>query len=351
MYEFHLNPDQEKRARELHQSSTVIDICHTSRFDASNPIVDGKEFIERAFLGGLNIASQSLIGSSEEDFRAAIKEINQIDRLITTHPDKFMLVTTATDIEKAKEMEKIGLILGFQNATPLENDWLNILPVFFKLGIRIIQITYNERNLLGSGCLESNDTGLTAYGAQVVRALNRYGIMIDLSHVGDRTSADVIELSGDPVLFTHANPRKLNSSPRNKPDDLLKACAEKGGIIGVVAWAVIAATCEGIPPTIEDYFAHIDYLVNLVGIDHVAIGTDINESYRARPIRSAFEQQYSFMLGRFGEMVAPGVDGLHYVHDLPNITRVLVHHGYSDEDVSKILGGNFIRVAKQIWSR
>ena len=350
MKELQLSSEQEARAMSLHKKAIVADMALTGSFAFPAPVVNGVPYYERAVAGGLTVAAHTM-GDSRPDFREALIDVNLHHRLIAQNPDKFLLVTRSDDFHKAKEEGKIGLVLGFQNATPLGNDWLNYLPAFHALGVRVIQLTYNETNLLGSGCQEPVDIGLTGYGRQVVRAMNQLGMLVDLSHVGDRTCMETIEVSQDPVVLSHANPRALNSNSRNKPDEIIKAIAAKGGVIGCVAWAVLASTKEGVYPTVFDYVDHIDYLVNLVGIDHVMVGSDINENLRSLPVKSTFETIYSFMLGVYGNTPGPATTGFASVEEFPNLTRALVKRGYSDSDILKIWSGNAIRVAKQVWDR
>lgn len=341
-------PDSE--VRRVHGDAIVVDAELSGYFIAPNPVVNGKGYLQRALEGGLTAAVQTL-AAGNTTFRGALERINQCYQLVEAEPQCVMMVRTSRDIEEAKRTGRIGLIFGFQDGTPLEDDWPNLLPACWRLGVRVIQLTYNEQTRIGSGCLEPSDFGLTAYGRQVVGAMNRFGVMINLSHCGEKTSFDAIDLSEDPCIITHANPKKLNPSPRNKSDDLIKALAAKGGIIGVVAWSVIAALKPGVPPTVDDLVTHVDYLVNLVGVDHVCLGSDINESFRVMPIPSAFETQYSFMLTAFKGRAAATLDRFSAVDEYPNFTRALLARGYSETDVKKILGSNFMRLARAIWDK
>jgi membrane dipeptidase len=169
------------------------------------------------------------------------------------------------------------------------------------------------------------------------------GIIIDLSHVGTQTSVDTIALSADPVLFTHSNVRSLNPHPRNLPDEVIKAVAAKGGVIGINTWEEFCTQAPKLNATLSDFLDHMDYVVKLVGVDHVGIGSDVNENWSALPIRSDYETMYGYR--------APGLAGYTYVHEIINVTRGLVARGYTDEDISKVLGGNFMRVARQVWDK
>ena len=346
--ELQLSNEQEARAMSLHKKAIVADMSLTG--SSAHPVLprNGKTYYERMTAAGLTIASHTL-GHAEPDFHNGLEDANIHNRLVAQNPDKYMLVTRSEHFRQAKEEGKIGLVLTFQNATQLEDDWLNYLPVFHALGVRVIGPTYNTTNLLGSGCLEPVDNGLTGYGRQVIRAMGHIGMLVDLSHTGDRTCRETLEVAQDPVLLTHANPRALNASPRNKPDDILKAVAASGGVVGVVAWNVLCMTKPNVQPTILDLADHIDYLVNLIGVDHVGLGSDMNENFDALPVKSNFAEVYGWMMEGVRNMTEPV--GFGSVDDYPNLTRVLVKRGYSDSDILKILGENYMRVAKQVWDR
>jgi len=175
------------------------------------------------------------------------------------------------------------------------------------------------------------------------------GIIIDLSHVGMQTSMDAIEMSEDPVLFTHSNVYAISPHVRNLPDEVIKAVAAKGGVIGAVTWEPITAR-PGKEGVLGDMLDHIDYIVNLVGVDHVGIGSDRNDCMRVMPILSDFEARYAYMI-QGQKKRGPGIDGYDEVEDIINVTRGLVARGYSDEDIKKVLGGNFMRVARKVWDK
>lgn len=338
------------RVQELLRKIPIVDMCLSGSFAHPAVHVNGKSLYARAVDGGLTAAVLTLAGE-RASFRSTMTNVITHWRLAESQSDKFLIVKDVDDIHRAKREGKIGMILGFQNGTPLEDDWLNTLAAFWYLGVRLIQLTYNERNAIGSGCLERNDGGLSAYGLQVVHGMNRYGILIDLAHTGVKTSRDVIDLSADPVVISHANPTALNPSFRNKPDDLIQALAAKGGVIGLVAWNVLVEKAPGKRPTVEDYVDHIKYVVDLVGVDHVGIGSDINDNFRALPVRSEFEEKYHFMLGAYADIANAWPDGFSGVEQYPNLSEAMAARHFSDDDIQKILGGNFLRVAQQVWGR
>jgi membrane dipeptidase len=280
-----------------------------------------------------------------ENQTEAARALATWDRLIAENEDIVRHVRTTDDIRAAAREHRVGLIYGFQNGTPFEDE-IGFVEQFARLGVRIVQPAYMTQNAIGSGCLEVVDSGLSMFGKDVIRGLNTQRITIDLSHCGPKTTIDAIEASSRPVLFTHANARKLVDNPRNKSDEQLFALAEAGGVVGAVAFQSFLA-----PPTrgalLDDLLDHIDYLVEILGIDHVAVATDFTEG---RP--------EGFLDRAFGRNAPTGVtppwpwlgpNGFETVDDFPNVTLGLLGRGYDEQDVRKILGENFLRVFEETW--
>ena len=236
------------------------------------------------------------------------------------------------------------MIFGFQNTGPIDGN-PRMLAVYHALGVRIIQLTYNDENAVGFGCMAPEDKGLTPFGREVVAEMNRLGIVVDLSHCGHKTTMDAIDTSKGPVAFTHANPLALAKSPRNKPDSAFKALAAKGGVAGVVllpAWL----THHG-KAGLEDYLNAIDYLVNLIGIDHVGLGTDFMEEIPAEIMMAALKGISAENLQKYyGSSI---VNGFESAAEFPKVTEGLLSRGYSPEDVKKIMGGNWLRLYEEVW--
>jgi microsomal dipeptidase-like Zn-dependent dipeptidase len=228
-----------------------------------------------------------------------------------------------------------------------------MLEVYHALGIRFMQLTYQRRNLVGDGCGERTNAGLSKFGVEVVKELNRLGIVIDLSHVGVRTTLETIELSAHPVAVTHSGVRALCDTVRNKTDEELKALAARGGVIGIPpksGFLTENGLREG--TTIDDYIKHIDYVADLVGIDHVGIGTDVGDERKYTVERmSAFNQRYPEVAIIDGDLRTEVMHtaGLQSPGTLYNITAGLVRRGYSDADIRKVLGENFARVFREVW--
>jgi len=218
---------------------------------------------------------------------------------------------------------------------------------FYALGQRVSQLTYNAQNLLGSGSTERIDGGVSDYGVAIIKAMNDAGMLIDVSHSGDRTTLDAIELSPKPIAFTHSNCRALNNHPRLKTDEAIKALAAKGGVMGITGVRMFVKGSE--PTTIEDIVDHIDHVVKLVGIEHVGIGSDSDLlGYDKLPaeinkqLRASYKSSYAFR-----EKI--DTDGFDHPKKTYTLTDALIRRGYSDANISLILGGNFRRLLADTW--
>lgn len=283
-----------------------------------------------------------------ENFRETIRNISAWDHLFRKYSDLIVPVKTTADIKTAKSAGKTGIILGFQNSVPVEDD-LDLLAIFHALGVRVIQLTYMEANYAGQGCLERIDAGLTNFGREMIEQMNRLGILVDLSHVGYRTTMDAIAASKKPVAFTHANPKSLWNHPRNKSDEQIKAVARRGGVVGATIFPAFLPS--GNKATIEEYIDVILYLADMVGIDHVAIGTDFTEN---QP-RAFFDW---LLTGKSKKGPAMTLEhplsnprGIADPRDFPNITRTLQTRGLRAADIEKILGLNWLRLYRTVWER
>ncbi len=292
------------------------------------------------------------VSSHRDDTVQAINKIIQFYWLLEQFPQSTLLVEKSSDIHRAKKEGKLGIILMFQTASPLGAN-VHLLRIFRRLGVRVIELAYNESSPLAAGCLEPSNGGLTSLGIQVIGEMNRIGILIDLSHVGERSSLEAIEVSKDPVIFSHSNARKLQENPRNVTDEQIKACAAKGGVIGLSSFsAFVGSTQGGRHPTLQEYLRHMDYLIDLVGPDHVGIGTDIMVSeptdgvwWRATTGRlySAVSQEMTYE--------THNIKGFMHHSDLPGVANAMVDHGYEASVIRKIIGGNWQRVYRQVWDK
>ncbi len=268
------------------------------------------------------------------------------------HQELVVLATTTEDIVRAKENGQVAFVVSLEGAAMIENE-LDRIDILYGLGVRCLGIAYSEANALGSGLKEPHDGGLTSFGRQAVKRMNKLGIAIDVSHSGDRTSMDTIEVSDKPIFITHAGARALWNSSRLKPDEVIKACAEKGGVIGIEAAPHTTITEKNPRHSIESFMEHFEYCAELVGIDHVTFGPDALFGDHVG-LHHALSNALSIGASR-GALEYPEVewvDGLESPAEaFPNIVRWLVTHGYSDEDIAKAVGGNVMRVLKEVWYR
>src|SRR5438105_11943886 len=268
------------------------------------------------------------------------------------HQDLVIRAETLDDIRRAKANGQIALVPALEAATSIENE-VDRLDVLYGLGIRQSGIAYSEANTLGSGLREPCDGGLTEFGRRAVRRMNKLGIAIDISHSGDQTSMDTIEVSEQPIFITHVGARALWNTRRMKPDPIFKACADKGGVIGIEAAPHTTLTEKHPRHSIESFMEHFEYIANLVGIEHVAFGPDTMFGDHVA-LHNLFAASLSIASARG---LGP-IDFVEYVDGIenpaeafPNIVRWLVAHGYSDDDIARSIGGNVTRVLEDVWWR
>ena len=296
------------------------------------------------------ITASNLTVTANEDFPAAVKSFEYALRTMEQHSraGRLTLIENADDIRAAKDAGLTGVIMGFQNADPIEDD-LDYLHVFRRLGLRIMQLTYQRRNLLGDGSSEPADAGLSMFGKQVVEACNELGILVDVSHCGHQTSLDAVEASSAPIVISHANLHSINPVFRNKKDEVVKAVAERGGLMGITSVSrLLSARGNEEGSDLSQFLDHIEAVIDLVGVDHVGVGLDISEGMT----QEEFELRQKTFLAQFPELRMGGAFPLeHYfargissAAEFPNITTGLVERGYTPGDVKKIVGGNFMRV-------
>jgi membrane dipeptidase len=266
------------------------------------------------------------------------------------HQDMVIKAESLEDIYRAKKEGKIAFVSSLESATQIENE-VDRVDVLYGLGVRVMGIAYSEANSLGSGLKEKNDGGLTAFGHRVVERMNKLGMTIDVSHCGDQTARDVIAASNKPIFMTHVGARALWNISRLKPDDVHIACAEKGGVIGVEAAPHTTLTEKHPNHSIESVMEHFDYLVKLVGIDHVSFGLDTlfgDHVGLHRALSAALSIGAAHAGVEFEEV--DYVKGLENPSEAyPNVVRWLVKHGYSREDIRKVMGENIMRVLKDTW--
>jgi membrane dipeptidase len=293
------------------------------------------------------------IDFSVNDMPAAVKSIAEARYATTVGKRPARIVETADDIRACKREGLAGIILGFQDTLVFE-DRIELVGMFHCLGVRIVQITYQRRNLVGDGCGEPVDAGLSTFGREVIRELNRLGILIDLSHVGARTTEEAIDASEAPCSFTHVNAHAVYSHIRNKSDAALRKVAARGGVIGVNAISrFLRADGHAKGTTIDDLVDHIAHIAGLVGPQHVGLGLDITEGMTLDDVR----RRGNWVSAQLPEVSGAGSlnydtyypRGLRSMDGIGGITESMVRRGFSDKDILGILGGNFVRLFEVVW--
>jgi membrane dipeptidase len=336
------------QAKRLLETSIVIDGLGGSLIYPSPRSFDGRPYLDLVREAGITAMNVTMV--SEPGYNSELVETLHAFffnyRLIETNPDRLLLVETAADIERAHREGKTGVILSLQSAWVLGMD-RTLVTILHKLGMRILQLTYMERNNLGSGCFEPVDLGLTSFGKQVVREMNRLGMVVDLSHGGYKTTMDAIEASSDPCVFTHANVRALTDHPRNLAEDQIQACARRGGVIGLTPYAAYNEPSPGVRPTVEHYLDHVAHMIDKAGIDHVGIGTDFFEGKTAATWLT--NSIYPEFKSAYASVDARRAVGFERIDEIGRVVDGLMARGFGEADVAKVLGGNFLRVFREVW--
>lgn len=355
-YPFNLTEEKEQLALEIYREAFVLD----AGLLGAN--IEYPQCIREYQHGGVN-GGISTVAAGLDNFARAMESVLKYRKIIASEPDKFLLATSIADLEKAKATGRLGIVLAFQDTKPVEDD-LEHLDAFLALGVRVIQLTYNIQNYAGSGCTEIHCAGLTHFGRELVKEMNRLGVAIDLSHCSDPTTTDAIEWSEKPVLLTHSN--VYNICPgrhRNASDDQIRALAGKGGVIGIVFrpnFVKRDSNHNTLPCKIDDVLDHIEYVINLVGVDFVGFGSDICTEYMipgtpdmpwlADNLGASTAEIRRQRRDVFGyNEVWMEVKGLESALHFVNLARGLVARGFGKEEVKKVLGGNFLRALSVIW--
>jgi membrane dipeptidase len=332
---------------DLVQRSLVIDMLAPLKLDFnpdafSFPLSEADAAMFRS--SGINVFHNSV---GVDSYDEALQFMTAWSGYCGRNADVFSLVGRVEDIDHARRERKIAVIMGLQNADEFRTA--GDVKDFYDLGLRCAQLTYNSQNLIGSGSTERVDGGLSDYGVKIIEAMNEAGMLIDVSHSGDKTTLDAIDVSPRAIAITHSNCRALNNHPRLKTDEAIRNLAKKGGVMGITGVRQFVKDRE--PTTIEDIVDHIDHVVKLVGVEHVGIGSDSDlMGYDHMPkdqydkLKAAYKASYAFR----ERLDTDGFDHPRKVYDL---TSALVRRKYSDTDIQLILGGNFRRLLAQTWKQ
>ena len=336
--ELPLGAEQEARAVRLHREATIVDGTALD-YTLESP------YTEALLEAGVTAAMVTVFIGVErgrgDHTTLALRGVERAVRQALRPDGNVQLVLDVDDIAKARAAGKFGVILAFQNATPLGDD-ASLVHTFWSMGVRCIQLTYNLRNLFADGCIEKSPGGVSVAGREVIAAMQETGILVDLSHVADPSVDETIAIAGKPVAFTHCNARALCDNVRNKTDEQIRRLTTKGGVIGLNAFPAFVRD-DGARPWLADLLDHADHISRLAGTHALGLGLDFIEAWtdvekknlRAHP--TAFGTQYEFPVGLAG------------VRELPNLTRGLVARGYDDAAIRGILGGNYVDLFRRTW--
>jgi membrane dipeptidase len=301
-----------------------------------------------ALFDGLGDGTNTILSRYPWKWESVVYEIGM--RLADiSHQDFVIKGEKVEDILRAHKEGKVALILHIEGAMPIENE-LDRVDVLYGLGVRCMGLVYSEANALGAGLREKSDGGLTNFGYQVVDRMNKIGMAVDLAHVGDKTSLDAIEASSVPVFITHAGARGLWNTSRMKPDNVLRALADKKGVIGIEAAPHTTLTKKHTHHCLDGVMEHFQYIEKLIGIDYVTFGPDTLFGDHVG-LHHLFARELSIKETHAGAKFeeVPFVDGLENPSEFKNIVRWLVKHGYSDNEIAKVIGGNTLRVLNKVW--
>jgi membrane dipeptidase len=303
-------------------------------------------------LTAVNI-TMGFVAGEEEPFEQTVREIARWEARVRSRPDDLIKVLNVADIVRARRLDRIGIIYGFQNAAMMATD-IDRVDVFADLGVRVFQLTYNRANHIGGGSMSPEGTGISPFGRQVIERLNARKVMVDLSHSGERTCLEAARISQAPVSINHTGCRALTDLPRNKTDEELRLVAERGGFVGIYFMPFLSPDSLA---TAEDVVAHIDHAVNVCGEDHVGIGTDGGttavddmDAFRAK-MREEVAERRAAGIGAAGENpdTLPFVEELSGPDQFRRLIALLEQRGYTSERIEKIMGLNFISFAGEIW--
>ena len=327
-----------ERARALYRNALVWDM--TLPYGAIHA-VDGvtlDRFRDAGFgLLSLTIGNDRVFGRPE----LALANLAKCYAVVAKSPSKYRLVYGVQDIDAARTAGQMGITFNFQGSNVLGNDTGSI-EIFYRLGVRHMLFAYNQRSLVGDGCGEPTDTGLSRYGKSVIREMNRVGMIVDGSHCGHRTSMEAMELSTAACIFSHCNAWSVYPHYRNIKDDQIRKCAETGGVIGING---LGEFLDDMEATSESMFRHLDYIANLVGPKHVGIGLDYVKdvagfwkSVEDTPDIWPDNQGKANRHTKFGQP-----------EQIVELVELMGRAGYADDDIRGVLGGNFYRVCKEVW--
>ncbi|MBB3191244.1 dipeptidase [Halomonas cerina] len=301
-----------------------------------------REIFEQMREGGVDAVHATLV--YHENTRETLSRLGEWNRRFEAHGDLIMPVREPGDIERARQADKIGIFLGAQNCSPIEDD-IDMVEVMRRLGLLIMQLTYNNQSLLACGCYEAEDSGITRFGRQVIHEMNRVGMVIDMSHSAERSTLEAVELSERPVIISHANPSSFHAAKRNKSDKVLAAIAECGGLLGFSAYPFHLR--NGPDCTLEDFCDMVARTADLMGIEHIAIGTDLCQAQPTSVLEWMRNGRWSKEMD-YGEGSKANADWPRPLtwfrdnRDFPNLIAGLRQRGFDEASIERVMGRNWV---------
>lgn len=318
----------------LHRDAVVVDGLQINNWS--------REILEELHAGGVTAANATLtVWEGVEESIRAVGEWNQFAR---RNSDLMVLAGSSADIREAKTAGKVAIVLGAQN-TSLYGDDYRLVEVFAQLGLKIVQLTYNNQNAVGGSCYEPRDSGLTRFGANIVAEMNASGVLIDLSHVGNRTSVDAAEASAVPVAITHSNPTWFVENPRNKPDEVIEAVTSRGGVIGCCLYPNVIGGAEA---RLDGFCRMVRRLADQVGPDRVGLGSDCTRNWDDDFVEWLRSGRWRPPQDR----TATWPDWPQWFNgpeDFPRLTEGLLTAGFTDSEVRGILGENWLNLFDMVF--
>ena len=348
------NAEISDEAKALHDECIIIDGCSFNIETYNWQLQEGRPT-------ALNMTIPMVHDPSASGWHTRLTDVLHA---VTSDPDHFMHILTTDDIEEAKRTGKVGLIMGAQTCDFIRSgDIESSVFIYHRLGLRIMQIAYHTRSFAADGCDSGTNVGITNQGRQMIRAMEKFGITVDLAHVGERSTLEAMEMAEKPMIFSHTNPLKMFNHIRNITDEQAKKCAATGGLVGSSSFAPILWDGENFP-TVDRLVDSIVYFADLCGIDHVGFGLDYNAepgAYLRRNARSIAEAFFGpnapdntlydlgYKQGRGKASVF--TEGMYGIANCPKLVDTMLKRGFSHEDVKKVMGGNFLRVFKETWAK
>lgn len=295
---------------------------------------------------GINVFHVAFGMGGTDAYTTVLRHMAQQNSFIAGQDERFLRIDSAADFERARTSGKIGFLIGVQNASHFRRP--DDVDEFHALGQRVSQLTYNSRNLIGNGSTERHDDGISDFGVRIIERMNAVGMAVDTGHCGDRTTIEACEVSKKPVLITHSNARALvGGHPRTKPDEAILAMAKSGGVMGISGVRNFVRDRE--PTTIEHFIDHFDYVKKLIGVEHLGVGSDIDldgyddmDPQAYAQLKAGYKDSYAFR-----DKI--DIEGIDHPKRMFDVTEGLIRRGYSDAEITGILGGNFKRVLSEIW--